>query len=96
MFLSEWREFPSEPCLAGKKVDDSSCLDFVEIARVPEMLPSFFLPGPAKDLLAPRYHGHSSAPEFLAYCSLALTLRNCTYKIVCVCVYIYFFILGFC
>jgi hypothetical protein len=35
MFLSEWREFPSAPCLVGKKkVDDSSRLDIDEIARV--------------------------------------------------------------
>jgi len=35
MFLSEWREFPSAPCLAGgKKLDDSSRLYVVEIARV--------------------------------------------------------------
>jgi len=35
MFLSEWREFPAAPCLAGgKKLDDSSRLDVVEIARV--------------------------------------------------------------
>ena len=45
MFLSEWREFPSAPCLAGgekkkKKKLDSSRLDVVEIARVPDMLPS--------------------------------------------------------
>jgi len=33
MFVSEWREFPSAPCLAGKKLD-SSRLDAVEIARV--------------------------------------------------------------
>jgi len=34
MFLSERREFPSAPCLAGeKKLDDSSRLH-VEIARV--------------------------------------------------------------
>jgi len=35
MFLSEWREFPSAPCLAGKgkKELDSSRLDVVEIAR---------------------------------------------------------------
>ena len=36
MFLSEWREFPSAPCLAGgkkKELDDSSCLDVAEIAR---------------------------------------------------------------
>ena len=43
MFLSEWREFPSAPCLAGKKkLDDSARLDVVEIARVPDMLPSLF------------------------------------------------------
>ena len=37
MFLSEWREFPSAPCL-----DDNSRLDVVEIARVPDMLPNLF------------------------------------------------------
>jgi len=43
MFLSEWREFPSAPCLVGgKKLDDSSRPDVVEIAHVPDMLPSFF------------------------------------------------------
>jgi len=41
MFLWEWREFPSAPCLAlqkerkkERKLDDSSCLHVVEIARV--------------------------------------------------------------
>jgi len=34
MFLSEWREFPSAPCLAGKKLDDSSSTDVAEIVRV--------------------------------------------------------------
>jgi len=43
MFLSEWPVFPSAPCLAeGKKLDESSRLDVVEIARVPNMLPSLF------------------------------------------------------
>ena len=44
MFLSEWRGFPSAPCLAGgkKKLDDGSRLDVVEIARVPDMLLSLF------------------------------------------------------
>jgi len=44
MFLSKWHEFPSAPCLAGKKkkLDDSSRLDVVKIARVPDMFPSFF------------------------------------------------------
>ena len=40
MFLSQWREFSSAPCLAGKKSDDSSCLHVVEIAHaLPDMLP---------------------------------------------------------
>jgi len=34
MFLSEWREFPLAPLVAGKKIDDSSCLDVFEIAHV--------------------------------------------------------------
>jgi hypothetical protein len=43
MFLSEWCEFPSAPFLAGKiKLDGSSRLDFVEIARFLDMLPSLF------------------------------------------------------
>ena len=43
MFLSELREFSSTPYLAGKKkLDDSSRLDIVEIARVPDMLPGLF------------------------------------------------------
>jgi hypothetical protein len=32
LFLSEWHEYPSAPCFAGKKkLDDSSHLDVVEI-----------------------------------------------------------------
>jgi len=43
MFLSEWCEFPSAPSLAGKnKHDDSSRLNVVEIARVPDMLSNLF------------------------------------------------------
>jgi hypothetical protein len=34
MFLSKWREFPSAPCLAGKKNLMTSFLDVVEIARI--------------------------------------------------------------
>jgi len=34
IFLPEWREFPSAPCLAGEILDDSSRLDVVEIACV--------------------------------------------------------------
>jgi hypothetical protein len=44
MFLSEWREFPSTPCLAENKnkLDDSSRLDVVEIAHVHDMFSSLF------------------------------------------------------
>jgi len=44
MFLSEWREFLSAPCLVGggRGLDDSSRLDIVEIARVLDLLPSLF------------------------------------------------------
>ena len=44
MFLSEWREFLRRFALQGgkKKLDDSSRLDVVEIARVPDMFPSLF------------------------------------------------------
>jgi len=34
LFLSEWREFPSAPCLVEKKLNDSLRLDVVEIALV--------------------------------------------------------------
>jgi hypothetical protein len=43
MLLSEWREFPSAPCLEEKKLDDSLLLDVVEIMRVPDILLSLFL-----------------------------------------------------
>ena len=42
MFPSERREFPSAPCLAEKNLDENSRLDIVEIARVPDMIPSLF------------------------------------------------------
>jgi len=43
MFLSEWREFSSAPCLAGEKIlDNSSRLDVVEIMCVPDLLPGLF------------------------------------------------------
>ena len=56
MFLSEWREFPSASCLAGKNK--------LMTARVSMLLKSraslicfqvCFLPGRARDLSAPRY-----------------------------------------
>ena len=37
MFLSEWREFISAPCLAGKKINDRSML--LKSRASPDMLP---------------------------------------------------------
>ena len=57
MFLSEWREFPSATCLVGKKkLDDSSRLDVVEIARVRDMLPSLFPPWSGYGLISTPIH----------------------------------------
>jgi len=57
MFLSEWRDFPSAPCLVGEKeLDDSSRLDVVEKARA--FLTCFracFLPSRAKNISTLRY-----------------------------------------
>ena len=60
MFLSEWREFPSAPCLAG----GGEKKNLMMTARVSMLLKSrvsltcfraCFLPGRAKDLSAPQY-----------------------------------------
>jgi len=42
MFLSEWRGCSSALFLGGKEPVVSSRLDIVEIACVPDMLPSLF------------------------------------------------------
>jgi len=53
MILSEWPEFPSAPCLAGKeKLDDNSRLDVVEIAHVPDKPPSLFPSWSGKGLIS--------------------------------------------
>ena len=57
MFLSEWREFPSAPCLAGVKKNLMTALVSM-LLKSRASLTCFracFLPGPAKDLSAPRY-----------------------------------------
>jgi len=53
-----WISFGAFPCRKKNIFDDSLRLDVAEIARVPDMLPSLFIPGQAKDLLAPRYIWH--------------------------------------
>jgi len=63
MFLSEWREFPSEPCLAKQKLDESSRFNVVEIAHVSDMLPSLF-PSWSE-------YGLISTPVVFVFCALA-------------------------
>ena len=71
MFLSEWREFPSAPCLAGRKtwwkLASRCCWNR---ARLLTCFRACFLPGRAKDLSAPSYvlcshfHGRSLTPTW--------------------------------
>jgi len=39
MFLSEWREFPSAPCLAGKKLMTARVSMLLKPRASPDMLP---------------------------------------------------------
>ena len=56
MFLSEWREFPSAPCLAGKKETWwQLALMLLKSRASLTCTRACFLPGRAKDLSAHRY-----------------------------------------
>ena len=56
LFLSEWREFPSAPCLAGKKNLMTDRVSMLLKSRASLIcFRACFLPGWAKDLSAPRY-----------------------------------------
>ena len=56
MFLSEWHEFPSAPCLAGKKNLMTVRVSILLKSRASlTCFRACFLPGRAKDLSAPRY-----------------------------------------
>ena len=54
MFLSEWREFPSAPCLAKKKNLMTARVSMLLISRASlTRFRACFFPGRAKDLPAP-------------------------------------------
>jgi len=56
MFLSEWREFPSAPCLAGKKYLITTRVSMLLKSRASlTCFRACFLPGRAKYLSAPRH-----------------------------------------
>jgi len=57
MFLSEWREFPSAPCLAGKKTFMTARVSMLLKSRVSlTCFQACFFPGRAKNLSASRYY----------------------------------------
>jgi len=69
MFLSEWREFPSVPCLArGGNLMTARVLMSFKSRVSPTRFRACSLPGRAKDLSAPQYH-------YRYFKSLALTIQ---------------------
>ena len=68
MFLSEWREFPSAPYLAGKKKSMTALVSM--LLKSHASLTCFracFLPGRARDLSAPRYTQRDRKQEKLTH-----------------------------
>jgi len=69
MFLSEWREFPSAPCLAGKKNLMKARVSMLLKTRVPlTFFRACFLPGRAKNLSAPRYFKRNQLSSTIPVC----------------------------
>jgi len=75
MFLSEWREFPSAPCLAGERKRKKKNLLTARVSMLLKSRASLtcfrvcFLPGRANDLSPPRYVD--------GYCALFCTVAVC-------------------
>jgi len=64
MFLPEWREFPSAPCLAKKKLMTTRVSMLLKSHASLTRFLACFLPGRAKNLSTPRYHSnHVSQPR---------------------------------
>jgi len=64
MFLSEWREFLSAPCLAGKKNLTTARVSMLLKSRASlTCFRACFLTGHAKDLSAPRQKDPGSCDE---------------------------------
>jgi len=76
-FLSEWREFPSAPCLARKKKNLMTArVSMVFKSRAPlTCFQACFLPGRAKDLSVPRYQ---EDPQWSSRSGLRDSIYVCT------------------
>jgi len=80
IFPSEWREFPSGPCLAGEKKNLIKARDSI-LLKSRSSLTCFracFLPGRAKDLSAPRYHSTALSGPRPLVCVWSKPLRHST------------------
>jgi len=95
MFLSEWREFPSAPCLVGGKKN----LMRVRVSMSLKSRASLtcfracFLPGRAKDLSVHRYFDLTQCVGVLVICVPVFTVFCivCTVFLYCF-VYVYLFL----
>jgi len=65
MFLSEWREFPLAPCLAGKNLMTAHVSVLLKSHTSLTCFRACLLPGQAKDFSAPWYYLHPVCVSFL-------------------------------
>jgi len=88
MFLSEWREFPSVPCLVGKNLMTAHVSVFLKSCALPDMLP-FSLCN--KKRLAIRHMNRPLFPVTLLIPSynIGKYVRLRTYQLPLVYIYIY-------
>ena len=88
MFLPEWREFLSAPCLAGGKKNPPMTARVSRLLKSRAFLTCFracYLPGRAKDLSVRRYK-HNFETRSRNHCCGGRA-RSVTYSVcVCVCV----------
>jgi len=77
MFLSEWREFPSAPCLAGGKKKMTARVSMLLKSRASlTCFRTCFLRGRAKALSAPRYMLTSSYEQERNMAEVEIMLRT--------------------
>jgi len=86
MFLSEWRAFPSAPCLAGKNLMATRVSILLKSCASLTLFQACFLPGGAKDVSEPRIYtqDENSINDYCFYnetVKLSLYTYNVTIRI---------------